>query len=137
MPLPQFNLYPAFNTVRLSHVEFIVKDLAASRAFYADLLGLQVTDEDSDTIYLRAMEERGHHCMILRKGETSAVSYLAMKVYAEEELDKAMIYFDAKGRKTEWVERPYQGRTLRTYDNFGIPLEFYYKMDRLAPIHQK
>ena len=47
MPLPIPNLYPAFNTVRLSHVEFIVTDLVASRAFYVDTLGLQVTDEDS------------------------------------------------------------------------------------------
>lgn len=45
MPIPSPNLYPAFNIVRLSHVELIVTDLAASRAFYVDTLGLQVTDE--------------------------------------------------------------------------------------------
>ena len=33
MPIPQPNLYPPFNVVRLSHVEFVVKDLAASRAY--------------------------------------------------------------------------------------------------------
>ncbi|RVC47872.1 3,4-dihydroxyphenylacetate 2,3-dioxygenase, partial [Mesorhizobium sp. M4B.F.Ca.ET.088.02.2.1] len=68
MPLPQPNLYPAFNIVRLSHVELAVTDLAKSRAFYVDTLGLQVTDETSDAIYLRALEERGHHCIVLRKG---------------------------------------------------------------------
>ncbi len=68
MPIPAPNLYPPFNIVRLSHVELAVTDLAASRAFYVDTLGLQVTDEDDETLYLRAMEERGHHCLVLRKG---------------------------------------------------------------------
>ena len=86
MPIPQPNLYPPFNVVRLSHVEFIVKDLDASRAFYVDTLGLQVTDEDASTIYLRALEERGHHCMVLRKGEKSEVAALSLKVYAEDDL---------------------------------------------------
>ena len=43
----------------------------------------------------------------------------------------------AKGRAIAWVTRPFQGRTLLTSDLFGVPLEFYAKMDRLPPIHQK
>ena len=43
MPIPAPNLYPPFNIVRLSHVELAVTDLARSRAFYVDTLGLQVT----------------------------------------------------------------------------------------------
>ncbi|MBB4065925.1 3,4-dihydroxyphenylacetate 2,3-dioxygenase [Gellertiella hungarica] len=137
MPIPSPNLYPEFNTVRLSHVEFIVKDLAASRAFYVDTLGLQVSYEDKNAIYLRAMEERGHHCIVLKQGAEAVANVLGMKVYGEEDLDRAKSFFEKKGLPTEWVERPYQGRTLRTRDNFGIPLEFYHKMDRLPPIHQQ
>jgi len=137
MPVPTPNLYPPFNIVRLSHVEFKVKDLAASRAFYVDILGLQVTDETSDTIYLRALEERGHHCIILTRADKSEAGCLAFKVWAEEDLDKAEQFLTARGSAVEWVELPYQGRTLRTRDPFGTPLEFYAKMDRLPPIHQQ
>lgn len=137
MPIPSPNLYPPFNIIRLSHVVLGVKDLAASRKFYTEILGLQTTDEDDKTIYMRAMEERGHHCMVLRKSEVSEVQSLSFKVYAEEELDKAWDWFKGKGHAVEWVERPFQGRTLATVDNFGMPIEFYFKMDRLAPIHQK
>ena len=59
MPIPAPNLYPPFNIVRLSHVVLGVTDLEASKAFHVDTLGLQITDEDGDTVYLRAMEERG------------------------------------------------------------------------------
>lgn len=137
MPVPAPNLYPPFNTIRLSHVEFGVTDLARSRAFYVDTLGLQVTDEDANTIYLRALEERGHHCIILKKSDKAEARDLGFKLYDEEHLDRAAAYFAARDLPVEWVERPYQGRTFRTRDPQGIPLEFYAKMDRLLPIHQQ
>ena len=137
MPVPAPNLYPEFNTVRLSHVEYAVTDLAASRAFYADTLGLQVTHEDRNQIYLRAMEERGHHCIILKTAEKAEVNVLGFKVYDEADLDRAEAFFKRKGQPTAWLQRPFQGRTLRTTDLFGVPIEFYAKMDRLPPIHQK
>lgn len=137
MSLPAPNLYPDFNIIRLSHIELVVRDLAVSKAFYADTLGLQVTYADATHIYLRAMEERGHHCVILMKGDTPCVNVCGFKVYDEEDLDRAEKFFKAKGLPTEWITRPHQGRTLRTTDNMGMPIEFYHKMDRLEPIHQK
>lgn len=137
MALESFNLYPDFNVLRLSHVELGVTDLARSKAFYADMLGLQVTDEDGEHIYLRAMEERGHHCVILTKSAQPEVYALSFKVFSEADLDKGAAYFQGLDYPVEWVERPYQGRTFRTRDNSGIPLEFYFKMERLAPIHQQ
>jgi catechol 2,3-dioxygenase len=138
LPVPTPNLTPDFNVIRLSHTYLNVSDLAASKTFYTDILGLQVTDETDTHVYLRAMEERGHHCIVLQKSDQpGTVEAMGFKTYAEEDLDKAASYFEAKGRPVEWVEKPYQGRTMRTSDNIGIPLEFYHKMDRLEPIHQK
>jgi catechol 2,3-dioxygenase len=137
MPVPKPNLYPDFNVVRLSHVELVVTDLKKSRAFYADTLGLQVTGEDASHIYLRAMEERGHHCLILTKGEMPSARVLGFKVYSDGDLDKAKIWFEAQGRKTSWVKRPHQGRTLLSSDNQGIPLEFFHEMEKLPNIQQK
>lgn len=137
MPLPTPNLYPPFNIVRLSHVELAVTDMAKSRAFYVDTLGLQVTDETAGTIYLRALEERGHHCIVLKKADNAEARDLSFKVFSDEDLNKAEHFFKGKGLPVEWIDRPYQSRTFRTRDPLGIPLEFYSKMDRLAPIHQK
>ena len=83
------------------------------------------------------MEERGPHCVILRKSKAVDVKVLGFKVFSENDLDKAEIYFKKLGQETNWVKRPYQGRTLLTSDNNGIPLEFYFEMDRLETIHQK
>lgn len=136
MPIPAPVLYPPFNVVRLSHLTLTVTDLARSRAFWVDMLGLQVTSETDLRITLRAMEERGHHCVILEQGEAPEVHALCFKVFSDADLDRAYEYFGANGSAAAWVERPHQGRTLRVTDPHGVPLEFYASMARLPSIHQ-
>ena len=137
MPVPAPNLYPAFNTIRLSHVCLNVKDLSVSGKFYTDILGLQVTDESDSHIYLRAMEERSHHCVVLVQSDSASVAAMGYRVWSEEDLDKAHDWFSKQGRDVAWVERSYQGRTLRTSDNAGMPIELHHEMDRLPTIHQQ
>lgn len=137
MPVPSSVLNPPFHVVRLNHVVLTVRDLAAAKAFWGDTLGLQLTQETPERLYFRAMEERGHHCIVLEKGGEPSARHLGFKVFSEEDLDKAQHFFRAKGLKAEFVEEPYQGRTLRTVDPLGVPLEFYFRMDKLPSVHQK
>ena len=137
MPAPAPNLYPPFNIVRLSHVELRVTDLAWARGFYVDTLGLQVTHEEPHALYLRAMEERGHHSLILRQADAAGVGVLGFKLWDEADLDRAHDWFTARGLPAQWGERPFMGRVLTARDPWGVPLEFYAQMVRLAPIHQK
>ncbi|NNM71181.1 3,4-dihydroxyphenylacetate 2,3-dioxygenase [Enterovirga aerilata] len=137
MPIPAPVLYPPFQVVRLNHIVLSVSDLSRSRAFWADTLGLQVTGEADDRLYLRAMEERGHHCVVLERGEEPRARVLGFKVYAEEDLDRARHFFRARGLPAEFVEAPHQGRTLRCKDPLGVPLEFYFAMEKLPSIHQR
>lgn len=137
MPVPNPNLYPDFNIVRLSHLEIGVSNLSESKYFYTEILGLQITHETTEEVFLRAMEERGHHCLILKTSKNTDINFLAFKVFSELDLEKAKAWFEDKGLPTEWVDRPFQGKTLRTQDIHGIPLEFYFKMERLPSIHQK
>ena len=137
MPLPKPNLHPPFNIVRASHIEFTVRDLAASRAFYADTLGLQVTAESADSVFLRGMEERNHHSLVLRQGGEARAGSLGFKVFQESDLDRLKTHFEHQGLNTTWAKPDHQGRTLQTNDPSGLPLQFYARMDRLPHIHQK
>ena len=125
MHLKPANLYPDFNIVRLSHIELGVRDLTVSKEFYVDTLGLVLTEETSDTLYLRGLEERNHHSFVLQKSSEVSVKRLAFKVFSEADLDRAYELFKAKGLAANWVEKYAQGRTLHVDDPFGIKLEFY------------
>ena len=60
--------------IRAAYAELVVSDLAVSRQFYVDVLGLVVTHEDDNAIYLRAFEEYLHHSLVLRKGQLYATA---------------------------------------------------------------
>ena len=130
MPIRKPNLNPPFNIVRASHVEFGVRDIARSRAFYVDCLGYLVTDETPDALYLRAVEERNHHSIVLRKDKEPIGHALGFKLGSEEDIDRAAAWFKARDLPVSFPDVPYQGRTLRTADPFGMPLDLYFKMDQ-------
>ena len=124
MTLPQTNFDPPFNITRASHLVLTAQDLPASRDFYVEVVGLLVSDEDADTIFLRGVEERGHHSLTLKRttGEPSC-ECIGMHVFDEVDLDKAKFHFDRTGVRSEFVTVPHQGRTLRFHDVMGTPVE--------------
>src|SRR4029450_10656750 len=115
IPKPVYN--PPFNVTRASHSVLTVKDLAVSRNFYVDLLGFIVSDEDRDALYLRGAAGACHHTLVLKRGggEPQA-ERVGMRVFSEEDLEKAKAFFDKAGLPAEWVEVAHQGRTLQVSD---------------------
>ena len=87
--------------VRCAYAELVVTDLAASRAFYVDVLGLTVTEEDDERIYLRTLEEFIHHNLVLTKGPVAAAAALAFRVRTPGDVDLAEAYYAALGCRTE------------------------------------
>lgn len=137
MPIRKPVFDPPFNIVRASHVVLGVRDLAAARAFYVDCLGYLVTCETPQALYLRAVEERNHHSLVLNRSDEPSVETLGFKVASEEDLDRAAFWFARRGLPTSFPERPFQGRTLRTADPLGFPLEFYFRMDQAERMLQR
>ncbi len=130
MPIRKPNPNPPFNIVRASHVALGVSDLARARAFYVDCLGFVATEETADALYLRALEERNHHCIVLHRTDAPHAGALGFKLAGEDDLDRAAFWFGRKGLPVSFPEMPYQGRTLRTADCHGMPLDFYARMDQ-------
>src|SRR5580658_3107857 len=136
MPVHKPVFDPPFNVVRSSHVELGVRDLARSRAFYVDCLGLVVSDETKDALYLRGVEERNHHSIVLRRSRQAEALALGYKLASEEDLDRAAFWFGRRNLPTSFPDLPHQGRTLRTADVFGMPLDLYAHMDRAESMLQ-
>ena len=128
MPLRDPVLYPPFNVVRVSHVEYGATDLEHSKAYWVDTLGFVLTEQTADALYLRGLEERNHHSVVLRKSADPHAASLGFKVYSEADLDIAFRHFSALGLSPEWTRKPFQGRTLSVRDPVGTPLELYFEM---------
>jgi catechol 2,3-dioxygenase len=137
MPIPPYTLDPPCNIVRCAYVDLAVTDLDASHAFYDGTLGLITTARSAEALWLRGLEERNHHSIVLRQAAAPACNALGFKVAAEAELDRAAAWFAEQGCPVEWVERPFQGRTLRTSDLHGSVLELAYRFDQAERLLQR
>lgn len=120
--------------LRCASMEIVVTDLAASRKFYVDVLGLVVTEEDDNEIYLRTFEEFIHHNLVLRQGPVAAVAAFSYRVRSTAELDKAQAFYEELGcrveRRTDGFNKGF-GDSVRVEDPLGFPYEFFFEADHV------
>ena len=64
------------------------------------------------------------------RGKEPAAHALGFKLASEDDLDRAADWFKRRNLPTAFPEVPHQGRTLRTADATGMPLDLYFKMDQ-------
>lgn len=122
------------DVLRVAYMELQVTDLAASREFYVDVLGLHVSHEDDHEIYLRSSEEFIHHNLLLKKGPVAAVSAFSYRVRSPEDVDKAEAFYKELGCRTERRKDGFVrgiGDSLRVQDPLGFPYEFFYEVDHM------
>ena len=137
MPIRPPNFHPPFHVVRIAYVDCQVTDLALSKAFWVDALGLVVTEETKDALYLRGLEERNHHCVVLRRAPDLNVTAVGFKVFSEDDLDCAAQFCASKGLRHRFIEKPAQGRTLAFDDPLGTPIELFYHMESVPSLLRK
>ncbi|MEV7631516.1 3,4-dihydroxyphenylacetate 2,3-dioxygenase [Microbacterium sp. NPDC089318] len=120
--------------LRCAYMELVVTDLAASRQFYVDILGLYVTEEDDSTIYLRSTEEFIHHNLVLRKGDLAAVAAFSYRVRTPEDLDRAVEFYTELGgdvrRNPDGFVKGI-GDSVRVVDPLGFPYEFFHQSEHV------
>jgi 3,4-dihydroxyphenylacetate 2,3-dioxygenase len=128
------------DVIRCAYAELVVTDLAAARWFYVDLLGLVVTAEDDEAVYLRAFEEYLHHSLVLRRGAEPACARRAYPVRSPPDVDRAEEYFRALGVRVQRV-RPGAtrgiGEAVRVEDPLGFPVEFFHDADHVERLTQR
>lgn len=138
MTVPLTNFDPPFNVTRASHIALTVRDLKISREFYTEVIGLIVSHETDETVFLRGVEENCHHSLILRQADDEPLcERLGFRVFRDADLDRAAAHFEETGQSFAWVEREFQGRTLTVKDGGGIPLEFCASMPTQPRLHDK
>lgn len=125
---------PAPDILRCAYMEIVVSDLQKSREFYVDTLGLVVTKETDNQLYLRTFDEFIHHNLVLRQGETPAVAVFAYRVRSPEDVDKAEAYYrelgcEVRRNKNGFVDGI--GDSVRVLDPLGFPYEFFYQCDHV------
>ncbi|WCB95259.1 Manganese-dependent 2,3-dihydroxybiphenyl 1,2-dioxygenase [Baekduia alba] len=120
---------------RVGHVELFSADLDRSADFYVDVLGLIETERDDDHVYLRCLEDREHHTLILTRAAGNGLGHIGFRVDDPADLDALAAAYRADGIDVVEVdaeEERAQGPAIRLRDPLGFPVEFYHRVEPVA-----
>ncbi|MGH2343616.1 MAG: 3,4-dihydroxyphenylacetate 2,3-dioxygenase [Chloroflexota bacterium] len=122
---------PSIQVLRAGHVEYLVTDLQEARRFYVTLLGFVETAAHEGALYLRGLEERQHHSLILRRARESGAGHIAFRVGSNDDLGRAAALAETQSLPYRWIEGEErgQGKAIRVQDPSGLPIEFYHAME--------
>lgn len=119
----------SYAIMRTSHVEYFVTNLERARAFYVDTLGFVLSGSDAEHLYLRGLEDRVHHNLVLTQADHAGVAHVGFRVSHPRDLGELENLADTEGLWHERVAAGTEdgiGEALRMRDPFGFPVEFFY-----------
>ncbi len=91
--------------MRIGHVDLNVLDINASRKYYENVIGMEVTREDSDgTLYLKCWDEWDKYSVVLRPSKEATFNRIAYKVENDSDLDDLQKKVEEYGIKTKFLD---------------------------------
>jgi catechol-2,3-dioxygenase len=113
---------------KLGHVGIFVRNLPAMKSFYADVLGLQVSDETSEAVFMSSHPDQEHHEFALFEdaGRTSCVQQISFSCERLEDVVGYYERFRAKGVRLSRVVSHGNAIGLYFYDPEDNMCEVYW-----------
>lgn len=125
---------------QLSYVALNVSDLSASRAFYSDLLGLEVSGEQSECVALRCDDHAAS--LILYQASEPGLRRVGFQLAAKAELNKARQHFEGLNYQVRDIPAEELG-FLRVAEGFrvyepttGVVFEYFASVMELGRPYQ-
>jgi catechol 2,3-dioxygenase len=116
-----------------AHAELRVTDLEASREFFTEVMGLFVSGEDDDHVFLRAWQDWDHHTLKLTRAAKSGLEHMAWRVSGPGDLAAMERDLRTAGIESHWVEGSTvlgHGDALRFRTPSGLPFELFWEVQR-------
>ncbi|CAM3483572.1 VOC family protein [Hydrogenibacillus schlegelii] len=124
---------------RLAHVELLTPKPEESLVFFRDLLGLEVTAQKGDSVYLRGWGDWFHHTVKLTAAKEAGVGHIGWRTESPEDLEEAARFLEGKGLGVGWAEEGDlgQGQTYRFRLPDGHQGELFFEVERYSPPSEK
>jgi catechol 2,3-dioxygenase len=118
----------------LSHVELRTPDLEASLQFFTNILGMQETAREGQSVYLRAWGEWTHHSIVLTEAPEAGVVHIGYRVAEPTHVEKFADRLRRGGVDVTRVDggaEPGQGDAIRFQTPSDHTLELFYDFARV------
>jgi catechol 2,3-dioxygenase len=89
---------------QLAHVEVLTPTPQASLDFYTQVLGMEVSGQRGQSVYLRGWSEWFHHSLQLTEGSAPALGHIGWRAEGSEQLALAVSRLEGSDRGEGWHE---------------------------------
>src|SRR5919109_4674350 len=88
---------PLFEVAQLAHVELLTPKPEETLRFFTELLGLQETEREGQSVYLRAYEDFYHHTLKLTEAPKPGLGHVAWRTTSPQALERRDAKDDERG----------------------------------------
>lgn len=100
MPLPE----PIYDVAHLAHVELLTPKPNESLQFFTEIMGMSVTTQQGDSVYLRAYDDYEHHTLKLTAARQPGMAHYAWRARSPQALQRRVAAIEATGLGRGWTD---------------------------------
>ena len=119
---------------QLAHVELLTPTVEESLQFFTDVMGLEESSRDADSVYLRCWGDYFHHSVQLTEAPKPGLGHAAWRAEGPEQLERAVATLEQSGLGEGWSEgQTGHGRAYRYRGPGGHLHEIFWDVERYQP----
>lgn len=111
----------------LGPVELLTPRPAESLAFFHDVLGMEISGREGQSVFLRGWGDYQRYSLVLTEAAGSGLAWMGLRAWDRESLERHARAIEAAGRALGW-----DGDVFRFTDPDGHELRLYYETERYA-----
>ncbi len=95
---------PIFDVAQLAHVEILTPKPDETLWFFKDLLALEETGRDGQSVYLRAYEDSYHHTLKVTESAEAGMAHCAWRTSSPQALERRVQALENSGAGKGWID---------------------------------
>lgn len=125
---------PIFDTHQLAHVEILTPKPDETLWFFRDLLGMEVTTQQGQSVYLRAYEDWYHHTLKITEAKEPGLGHVSWRASSPQALERRVKAIEAAGLGKGWLDGDLgHGAAYQFTTPDGHPMEIFWEVDYFQP----
>lgn len=130
---------PLFEVAQLAHVELFTPKPDETVRFFKELLGLEETDREGQSVYLRAYEDFYHHTLKVTEAAKPGLGHVAWRTTSPQALKRRVAAIEGSGLGVGWREGDRgHGPAYRFNTPAGHSMELLWEVDYYqAPVEMQ
>lgn len=118
---------PIYDIAHLAHVELLTPKLDESARFFVEVMGMTVSAQGDNSVYLRGWDDYEHHTLKLTAADLPGLGHYAWRTSSALALQRRVAAIEKSNLGEGWIEGDVgHGSAYRFSDPDGHKMEIYY-----------